>query len=535
MKYFSFLIYILCIAFFPMINANANTPLIERDTNPPDKKSEFEVPDDIKNELDAILGNKPKPKPKPELPPPGSKLTDNDLLNMVEAEQVEREIFPVKIKGRVLGHRGLQAQIILYTDPVSKKQVDYSLYIQKDGRFETTVNIYEPTSGKLVYGARTAELFIQPGNELTINFQGQDFMRSLSFHGSGADENKFMKNLRFIFREEDAHARRRVSTYSPKRYKEMLDESFAKKNDFFERETKSGDFSDTFLNFAKSDIDYWYAYSLDNYPWERPLYSNTEPPMEIELESFFDFEKNISVSNEDALHNDQYSYYLGVFFDNMKRLDENKGLTDLELADKYLKGKVKYYYQCKRLYGKCISGKMHEVTFEIQKFMEECPHDGYKASLQRVVAEQKGLVEGMQAPDFKLMNLEGETVSMEDYKGKIIYLDYWATWCQSCIHQIHNSNYLWKKFQGKDVVFLYVSLDERQEEWKKYIKYSKKIEGIHLHAEGGMNSEIAKNYFVKKLPAVFLIDKNGTVSQSPAKPPTDTGIVDQISRLLEAR
>lgn len=111
--------------------------------------------------------------------------------------------------------------------------------------------------------------------------------------------------------------------------------------------------------------------------------------------------------------------------------------------------------------------------------------------------------------DFEAKDLEGTIVKLSDFKGKIILLDFWATWCQFC--HIQNQDefaYLNKKYQNDDVVIISYSLDTKKELWEKSSKFDN-IDWINISNIKGMNDPIATRFNLRALPQSFLFDKNG--------------------------
>jgi thiol-disulfide isomerase/thioredoxin len=74
---------------------------------------------------------------------------------------------------------------------------------------------------------------------------------------------------------------------------------------------------------------------------------------------------------------------------------------------------------------------------------------------------------------FRAVNLKGDSVSLSSLKGKILYIDFWATWCKPCIEEFPYSKKLMQsipsKFQ-KDIAFLFISVDDTEELWKRVLK-----------------------------------------------------------------
>ncbi len=136
------------------------------------------------------------------------------------------------------------------------------------------------------------------------------------------------------------------------------------------------------------------------------------------------------------------------------------------------------------------------------------------------------------APDFTLMDLEGNQVSLSQFKGKVIYLEMWATWCGPCLEQIPHAEELHKQFKDNpEVVFINVSIDRDTVRWKKKIE-DKSMTGIHLLSPGGYESDLKGKYDLTSIPRCILIDKQGIIVEYYAKRPKERGTAKSISKLL---
>lgn len=108
-----------------------------------------------------------------------------------------------------------------------------------------------------------------------------------------------------------------------------------------------------------------------------------------------------------------------------------------------------------------------------------------------------------EAPNFTLMNLEGEEVSLEDYRGKIVLLNFWATWCKFCDAEMPDLQKLDQ--ENDDLVVLAVDVMEKKEIVEKYIEEGKYEFQVVLDPKG----DIAKTYLVSSFPTSYFIDENG--------------------------
>ena len=127
------------------------------------------------------------------------------------------------------------------------------------------------------------------------------------------------------------------------------------------------------------------------------------------------------------------------------------------------------------------------------------------------------------------------TLSLKDilnkYKGKVIYLDFWASWCGPCKREMPYSQELKKQLDGKDVVFLYFSTDNNAAKWENAITQMN-INGIHYRANPKVRNEIIKEFNLQYIPRYVLINKQGQVADYNAKRPSNPNVKQDIKNLL---
>jgi len=112
------------------------------------------------------------------------------------------------------------------------------------------------------------------------------------------------------------------------------------------------------------------------------------------------------------------------------------------------------------------------------------------------------------APDFVIENLRGGDTGLADYKGKIVLLNFWATWCIPCRAEMPGMETLWQKYKEQGFVVVAISNDEGSK--KRVETFSKLLDlsfPILLDPEGEVNDQ----YKVSNMPTSFLIDRNGKI------------------------
>ncbi|RXQ88048.1 TlpA family protein disulfide reductase [Ancylomarina salipaludis] len=155
----------------------------------------------------------------------------------------------------------------------------------------------------------------------------------------------------------------------------------------------------------------------------------------------------------------------------------------------------------------------------------------HKEILEKMLRVEGMHLVGNPGLNFSYPNIDGVKTSLSDLKGKVVVVDIWATWCAPCKKEAPYFHELEKKYHGKDVAFISISLDENKEAWEEYIK-RKKPEGIQLHAPKAFSSDIAKEYKINAIPRFMVFDKEGKVVSVEAPRPSDSILKEMIDSLL---
>ena len=114
---------------------------------------------------------------------------------------------------------------------------------------------------------------------------------------------------------------------------------------------------------------------------------------------------------------------------------------------------------------------------------------------------------GQQAPDFSIKDQSGHVVKLSDFRGKVVFLNLWGTWCEPCIREMPQMEIMYHAFKDKKFQMLAVSVDN---DWKEVNQFYKE-RNLTLPAYLDPGHQIASLYKVAKFPETFLIDANGYV------------------------
>jgi|TARA_Y100000994_G_scaffold177274_1_gene146348 peroxiredoxin len=137
--------------------------------------------------------------------------------------------------------------------------------------------------------------------------------------------------------------------------------------------------------------------------------------------------------------------------------------------------------------------------------------------LENQILKFKPLANGQPAPIFSLPNLDGETISLSDYKGKIILVDFWASWCKPCRIENPKLVKLYNKYSDLDFEIISISLDgtprqkNPEEDWKKAIETDNLTQWEHLSELTGWQTYVREMYNLNSIPYTVLIDREGKI------------------------
>ncbi len=128
------------------------------------------------------------------------------------------------------------------------------------------------------------------------------------------------------------------------------------------------------------------------------------------------------------------------------------------------------------------------------------------AGCQSSEPEWPRIAQPIPAPDFHLEQLDGGTVALSDYHGKIVLIEFWATWCGPCRSSMPSLEHIYRRFQNRGVQLLFINEGENPQTMRRWL-------GKRFTARILLDSDqqVARRYQVPGLPSLFIVDPNGDI------------------------
>jgi len=402
--------------------------------------------------------------------------------------------------------------------------------IDENGNFRDTLFITSPGAYSYQIGRSYAAVFFREGYDLNLNLDVNDFFKSRKFKGNGSEVNNYHV-ARSALKNKLVGDAKAFFVVPIEDFMTKIDKNKDTFLDFLESSTLKGQDKEIQRKIIEHD------YLLTRYNYDKFNHYHTKIHPELP-EGYY-----VPIIEMDL--DDEVSFIYDKSYRNL--IVENWRLTSKEAMEadpsltqvSFVKNKIKKIKSTKikdlmvSMLFRQISLKNKNYKTDYPRILEMLAADKLKEKLTAKFLGVQKTKPKMLAPNFNYENYKGGKTTLKDLKGKLVYIEIWATWCGPCIKEMPALTQLIKDFKGKNIEFVSISVDSKgdYEKWREMIP-EKNVGGIQLLADKGLKSDFMQAFSIGLIPRTLLLDEDGRIITIKAPRPSADNTKQYINNLL---
>lgn len=406
-----------------------------------------------------------------------------------------------------------------------------SMNVKDIGTFTDTLYIEEDGIYNLRFGAIRIAPYMSKGGNISISVDEKDPLKSLKYSGEYSDLNnyyaykaskeyEFSMNREASFNIDEAAFEAKI-----KGIQEDFEQKFGALTNVpesvIEKEKRA-------LNYSrlakKSSYERMYGYLNKNFKFK------ASDAFKREL-------ADIALNNsEDYLYSSDYQQMVGnELRQKTMAYYQNDSLPYPQAQAKSISDIENEVIRNAELY-KAIPmtlTRSNKKDEDLASFLSASTNDKHKAKIKELYETLKALDAGQPSPKFEnFENYEGGTTSLNDLKGKYVYIDVWATWCGPCKYEIPFLQKVEEKYHDENIHFVSLSVDKQKDKevWKKMVA-DKEMGGIQIISDNDFNTPFVQGYKIMGIPQFILLDPEGNIVRANAPRPSDEKLIELFNTL----
>lgn len=448
-----------------------------------------------------------------------------------------------------------------FADPVSGRQ-EISTTLDSLGRFRLEPDVEYPREFMLKYSGHL-NYFVYPGDSLHFEIDGKCWSKiskskeeeyayytlSGSSESMGNDVAKFTA-LYLDYLAERAFINSEAKALDPMEFRAFIDKQTEKRMSVIEEFSTKREATEEFQDWARRKINLLAWESQIMYCWQKAPRESNERIAYIQAmpDGYFDFLDEWDREDRGYLKNNDFEYFISLYqmiLDQLVPLDTQQYYKEIWQEDfaQAAAYAPRYYSEVENGYARDLLIANYYYRFLDSKYYEEIKDfmdtslivDDYaramiteKFNYEKDLFENMAFAEGSKFREITEIEDFFDTM-IKNYPDKVIYVDFWATWCSPCMNEMPYAKKMKEQFEGKDVVFVYLANRCEEGAWKATIA-ERKMEGEHYLLTEEQYERLASDFEIRGIPRYIMVDRQGkVVEQNAPRPSSGEELIELIN------
>jgi len=430
-------------------------------------------------------------------------------------------------------------------DNLHELSTSYKSSVSSKGKFKFIFPVKDYVSAYFHTGKKTVQLFITAGDSINCYFDYNSAIKTIHFTGNRASHyNYFIKYMKtynlqhaMFFKPDYSD----VFNLSPAEFKDYRKNKVVHDMAFLKNYNIDNYMSNVFKKYCEIEIKYSYYKALASYYSFKKYFKKKE---EILPDNFYEELNDSLFIHDDFLISRNYIDAMDLYIGGIQVVYKQDPVlyynSVFKILNSTFSGKTSYACEKKQILNLFKAQVPNNYKDSIvDNYLKRCIYPEYNIVIteeynKHLLTRNRILPKHVLNSNFIDTNDRLITFSklLKKHKGKVLYIDIWASFCGPCIIEMPSSKKLKKELGNKPVSFIYLTVDKDKSKWKKALNKIG-VEGEHYMIEAALKSAFTKYFNIYGVPHYILINKKGEVVLPSAPSPSSVGVKSSILTLLK--
>ncbi len=440
----------------------------------------------------------------------------------------------VTLKGKI--NQALSPSIL-----IDLRDTLLEITLNNDGTFTHEIELTSSGLYKIMHGNlnNATNIYLAPDYTCNLTATGSNLAESIVFSEDLSIENNYLKEKTNYERMLISQEQESLFTSDEMSFIQKIEGIKTKYIDHkkaYQKQHKI--FEPFFEELVNMDVEFNIANLKMIYPDYHKFYKQQDT-FQVSA-NYYSFFQALDIDREINLNSEQFLQFLQMYLEQKYEETKKDGQSEETAADRIklisdilMNQKIRETLAY-RIMMESFQMRLNDAMEMYANYMEVAQNEKYRKEIEQLYNQWLPLQKGKKAPNFGFTDINNKVYSLDNFLGKTVYIDVWATWCGPCLREVPYLEALVKEMKNRnDVIIMSVSIDEMSQTWKNMVQ-SKNMKGNQYHVQGAWQSDLNQQYKISGIPRFILIDKKGNIADANAPRPSSgmvAKLIDEVSKI----